>query len=537
MSDLKPYTHKFHFIAILSIMALGISVASCGNPKNKKADIPQNELNELEAVIRSAPMYEHDVEAHLDSLRDAYQHASDTHRKFELSLNLSDDYRRFNTDSALHYAMICVHLSEDGTPEMQHKSAIARVNALSTAGLFSEAIPIFDALYSNGLEEEQHTAYWLAGRTLYSYLSAYVGEGDIYYNVYNKRYLQYDDSLLTHLPAGNNFRKFIECERMVTNGQITRAGENLAKLLKTLNPQSNLYGMTAFQMANVYKAKGDETQYAAYLAKAAICDIKCGVREGMALPTLSKWLYDNNHFAEAFSFVNFSLEDAMKGNVRMRTISIAQMVPMIDGAYREKINSSRDELMAYFLIAALLFALSASLIVVLTRSIRRREENERKLAALSKIQETYIGNFIGLCSNYADRLDQLSKTVSRKLNAGQADDLLKLVNSGKFADYGNEKFFATFDHAFLDIYPDFIDKINTLLRPEEKISVSLPHTLTPELRIYAFVRLGVTESTRIAQILHYSVSTVYAYRNRMRNKAIDRENFDKNIAGSQQSDI
>ena len=103
------------------------------------------------------------------------------------------------------------------------------------------------------------------------------------------------------------------------------------------------------------------------------------------------------------------------------------------------------------------------------------------------------------------------------------------MNSGKLADTYSEKFFTTFDAAFLDLYPDFIAKINTLLRPEEQLAIQEGETLTPELRIYAFVRLGIEESTRIAQILHYSVSTVYAYRNRMRNRAIDRPNFDADV--------
>ncbi len=121
--------------------------------------------------------------------------------------------------------------------------------------------------------------------------------------------------------------------------------------------------------------------------------------------------------------------------------------------------------------------------------------------------------------------------MSRKLASGQADELQKLIKSGKFDDDQNEEFYKIFDSAFLDIYPDFIENINSLLRPEEALELKNAKELTPELRIYAFVRLGVDESTKIAQMLNYSVSTVYAYRNRMRNRAIDRENFDHDVMG------
>ena len=219
----------------------------------------------------------------------------------------------------------------------------------------------------------------------------------------------------------------------------------------------------------------------------------------------------------------------MRGNVRMRTVSIARLLPMIDEAYREKINASRDELMVYFLLVTFLLIVSAALLVVLFRMNKRSSEKTRKLARTSELQESYIGHFIGLCSTYANRLQSLQKLVGRKLASGQADELQKMIKSGKFGEDQNEEFYKIFDSAFLDIYPDFIENVNELLRPEEALELKKERELSAELRIYAFVRLGVDESTRIAQMLNYSVSTVYAYRNRMRNRAIDRENFDRDV--------
>ena len=123
----------------------------------------------------------------------------------------------------------------------------------------------------------------------------------------------------------------------------------------------------------------------------------------------------------------------------------------------------------------------------------------------------------------------MSKLVSRKIAAGQTDELLKLIKSGKFTEEQNDDFYKIFDNAFLDLYPDFVDEINKLLREEEQMAVKKGAGLPTELRIYAFVRLGVEESTRISQILHYSVSTIYTYRNRMRNKAINRDTFDEDV--------
>ena len=188
-----------------------------------------------------------------------------------------------------------------------------------------------------------------------------------------------------------------------------------------------------------------------------------------------------------------------------------------------------DSALIYFLLTATLLIITGGLLFILMRQIKRARASERKVKQTAGLQEKYIGHFIELSSTYANRLQTLRKTVGRKIASGQADELLKMIDSGKFNDSQNEEFCTVFDSAFLDLYPDFVEGINNLLRPEERIDSAAAHTLTPELRIYAIVRLGVDESVKIAQILNYSVATVYSYRNRMRNRAISRESFDEDV--------
>lgn len=500
-------------------------IASCRS--DGESVIPEKEIGELKQTIKASTQYEIDMSRHIDSIRQRLHDVSEA-QKFDINLQLAEIYRQVNTDSAIHYAAVCAGLAADAPEPRRQQSDIAMVNALSTAGIFTEAEELFNKLGKEPMDSSVRISYWLAGRTLYSNMRSYVDGQNQYYRHYNRLYLAYDDSLLAHLPVSDSFRQFILSERLVTEGMYDEAKQKLMALMEKVGKRNNLYGMAAYQLGEVYRHTGRTTEYAACLAIAARTDVECCVREGMALPTLADWLYDQGEMADAFSFINFALEDAMKGNARMRTVSIAKMVPMIDAAYRERINTSRDELMVYFILATVLFLVTAGLMLILFRSIKKLRDSRHKLAKLSKVQESYIGSFIGLCSNYADRLDSLQKTVSRKLQSGQADELLKLVESGKFGE-GTLDNNTMFDKAFMDLYPDFTDEINALLRPEEQIALPDAKTLTPELRIYAFVRLGVEESTRIARILRYSVSTVYAYRNRMRNRAINRDTFDADV--------
>lgn len=516
---------------ILALFVITAFVAECY--ARSSVELPKDELRRLNNTIKSSGSYMREETAKLDSLTRRFLSVSSTEyqSRWRLAQALTEEYLPMRADSALRYSELAIRFArEGGLSEEEMRSRISRINALSTAGIFTRALDEFRAIDYRGLNEGMRIPYWLAGRKLFGYMRAYV-EGDRhFFNEYSERYMQYDDSLTKYLPATDPMRTFFMAERYVGNGKFDEAKELLEGLIKKLPEESNLYGMVAFQLGEVARADGDQTGYASYLAKASISDIKGCVKDGLALPALADWLYKQGEFDDAFRYINFALEDAMSGNVRMRTVTIAALLPLIDEAYRNKINASRDELMIYLLLVTVLFIISIALLVMLMRMIKRGRSNAVKLRNTARLQESYIGNFIGLCSSYAGRLQSLQKLVMRKVSLGQADELLRLVKSGKFGEDGIEDFYKVFDSAVLDIYPDFISSINNLLRPEERMDLPKNGELTPELRIYAFVRLGVDESTRIAQILNYSVSTVYAYRNRIRNKAIDRDRFDEEVA-------
>lgn len=522
---------RISLLLILSI--LSATLAQAQRSHSHLASIPKEDISKLNKVMKAASIYESDKAAHLDSMaqRFAMLPASEYAERWRLADALSSEYLSTRADSSLVYAekALAIALHNDMMREIL-KSRIAKIKALSTQGIFTQATAEFNSIDSYTLPKDIHLSYLEAGRRLYGYMRAMVEGEKNYYNQYTAKYLSYNDSLVNMLPENSKFRNFLVCEHLITTGRYSDAKPILEKLLKNMPERENLYGMAAFQLATVYNHMGDETAYASWLAKAAVSDIKGCVNDGWALPTLAYWLYEQGELNDAFRYINFALEDAMAGNVRIRTIAIAAMLPMIDKAYRDKINASRDELMVYFLLVTFLLIISGVLLSILMRQIKKSKANALKLARTSKLQESYIGHFIGLSSTYATRLQTLQKTVTRKISAGQSDELVKMISNGKFSDGLNEEFHTLFDSAFLDIYPDFIKDVNTLLRPEEQIALKNDKTLTPELRIYAFVRLGIEESTKIAQILNYSVSTVYAYRNRMRNKAIDRENFDRDMA-------
>lgn len=515
---------------IAAVAAISLSLLSCGRGRgNSGGDFPDAEMRHLDRAISAASSHSERAKAITDSLKAGLRTpGAGTRERMETMIAISKRYRQSMADSALSYSAMATEEARGLDARSRLRADLALADALGAAGFFSQAIFRYDSLDIAGHDTADRIEYHKVGRRIYSNLCSYMEGHGVLHDTYMEKYAQCDDSLINLLPASDPLRNFIVSERLISRGKFAEATPGLERLLASLEKGDNIYGMAAYQLAIVYKNSGDNSAYASCLAKAAESDIIGSVREGYALPALAAWLYQHGDFAPAFKYINFALEDAYRGNARVRMVSMAPLVTAIDEAYRREISASRNELILSVVFTSLLIIALAILSYFLVREIRKSRASQKALSATSRMKDFYIGNFIGLCSTYSEKYYSLLRLVDRKISSGQASELLKAVKSGKIAESEDEDFYKQIDSVVLSLYPDFVDKINSLLQPDRQITISNGQ-LTPELRIYAFVKLGVSESTRIARILNYSVNTVYAYRNRMRNRAIDRDRFDENV--------
>ena len=516
----------------IALVAAAAMLAACsGKQHTRNANIPTEELRQLNEVIADAPKYRNAVRQYIDSVDQLADKNPDPAKAAEIYNNLTHKISVMEADSAIDYANKAIATARrSGNDSILTSARISRLSALTSAGIFNLAEEELFVLELEPMSPLQRIFFWQVARQLYAYLQLYTIENYEISSEFGKKTRAYDDSLMRNLPNESHFKQFLECERMTVNGNFRRAQTALNSLLKEIDPSDNLYGMAAFQLAITYKHTGNERMYGAYMARAAMSDIKAGVREGLALFSLANWMYDQGEISAAFEYINFAMREAMTGNVRMRAVNIASMLPMIDETYLQANNNSHDRLMLYITISVLLLTILAAILLLLAIERRKKAATQAKLIALSKTQETHTANFLALCSTYYHKLNSLEMLVRRKIASGQTEELLRLLKSGRYSEDQGDEISDIFDRSILDIYPDFIEQINALLRPEERFPNTGEKTLHNELRIYALVKMGITENARIAQILNYSVNTVYAYRNKMRNKAIDRENFEANVA-------
>ena len=213
----------------------------------------------------------------------------------------------------------------------------------------------------------------------------------------------------------------------------------------------------------------------------------------------------------------------------MRMAQVAEVMSIIEEAHSAEIKD-QNRLINIVIISIIVLALILLFaLIYLYRDTKRLNKMRNNLKIANDTKEVYISQFLSLCSIYMDKLNQFSNIVNRKISAGKIDDLYKITKSGKLIEEQSKEFYEVFDNAFLNIYPTFIENVNELLQPDQQITLKDEEKLNTELRILALMRLGIDDSSRIAQMLNYSINTIYTYRNKLKNKAVDRDNFEKNI--------
>ena len=162
------------------------------------------------------------------------------------------------------------------------------------------------------------------------------------------------------------------------------------------------------------------------------------------------------------------------------------------------------------------------------KRMRKMHALKASLAQSNITKDIYISKFLSLSSIYIEKLEDFHRVVKRKLKANQTADLYTLIESGSMLEEQSQMFYKIFDNAFINIYPTFVEDVNALLVPEKRFNLP-ENKLNTELRILAFLRLGIDESEQIARFLGLSLNTIYTYRNKLKSKAKNRDTFDESV--------
>lgn len=502
-------------------------------------------LGRLDSLVQNRQYYMDRKEKRIDSLRYLlYPEISDNQR-YIVNKQIYNEYSTYRCDSAMLYVLENKRLAEKmNIQKYKDETAIQLSILLSTTGLYLESMDNLNEINRSDLNDSLLIDYYYVWEWTYYTASQYTNDS-LYAPQYHSMERLYQDSMLSILPIGTDRYNYYKAKMLLYEGKSRESLDLLITVSQNLLVDTRLYAIVTYDIANIYNSFDNADMYEQYLILASISDQVCPLKENLAMQELALYLFRNKpkDLDRAYTYIQCSMEDARFYNNRLRMVQISEKLPIIITAYKQKIENEKSKLtMGLMLITLLSIVTIVSLIYVFKQIgvVKRSREKLRnlnkelkelnvKLNEANLTREEYVGLFINLCSSYIDKLDTYRKLVKRKLLAKQFDDLYKMVNSSHTIELELDDFFASFDAAFIKLYPSFIDDFNSLLLPNEKIEPKKGQILNRELRIFALIRLGINDSSRIASFLRYSPQTIYNNRTKVRNKAVNRDDFENNV--------
>ncbi len=518
---------RFQIFVLLSAMA----IASLTSQKAKASSDSEDALSELIKVMAKRDEYLQERKARDIVLANDFLNTEDIAERVDKATRLAYRYTTINLDSAEYYFRKVGELAKEiGDSSLLTISKAHTVSLLTQRGDILNAKELFEQIDTTALRPEHLKEYYAAGGRLY-----------LAYSLYKPGFDNENTDNIDH--AGREYAlKYLEKETPdspaynYVSAIVANIDHRQAKAMALLSdvvensPDSSPYKTWAEEIMGVIAINSQKDDDAiVHLANAVTNDIKNGVHVGNGARILSKILMHTGDYNLADKLLEMAIDNAVISGDRMKFTQAAVLIP--DMADNFKASSKRYRL---WLIASLA-AITALIAAIAFIYIKHRRLHGKTLIAEKKLKDAdsvrihYFNNFLNMCALYMERLDEYRRLTHRKLKAGQADELYKMLKSGEMLQEQTVKFDSIFDGAFLQAYPNFVKGINRLLQPDKQLEMPEEDSLSTDLRLLAFMRLGFDDSSRIAKFMGLSINTIYAYRNRLRSRAIDRDSFESDI--------
>ena len=519
-------------------------------------------LNVLDKTIKEADTYVQIKENKLHELKkEARKTPPVSVERYHLNNDIYLEYKAYSSDSALHYLnenMLLARQLNDKERELKIQLELSYL--LSSIGMYMEAADILNSIDRQTLPSSLLGYYY----TCYEHVYFEAGAAQPRYKMFASRYAKlshaYRDSMQVTLDPSSATYLWLRETQLREAGKYDEALEFSDRRLAEASFGTPQYALVAYQRFRLFESMGKKDEHLYYLVLSAISDVRSAIKEQSSLMVLAQELNRKGDLKRAYDYINFSWEISQFYKTRLRSWMNITPLSMINGNYQDIIKQQNRELLIYIACVALLALLLVIALIYIYRQMKAlsiakkglQEVNERlfslneeleevnrhlrstnlELSESNLIKEAYIARFFKLCSVYVDRLQAYRKLVNKKLQRGQVAELLKMTHlSNDIVTVEVQELYANFDSAFLHLFPNFVESLNALLLPDEQIVLKPDELLNTELRIFALIRLGIKDSSQIAELLHYSVNTIYNYRSRVKTKArVSRDDFEDLVA-------
>ncbi len=490
-------------------------------------------LADLDAVVQNSEAYDLPRLHRIDSCRALLDRSEISDReRFFLMEEMRTLYDKYRTDSATVYASKALSIAEKiGDRSLIDRSRAGLAKEFGTSGLYAESLALLDKIDRRAMDEDSLAGIFYLYYFDYESLANQCLEPEMAKH-FRRLSCMCRDSILLYRPEYTVF----QCDRLLAEGNYKAALELVLPVCEALSPSDPAMGSIALSVYDIYSALGMKEKGMDYLVLSAMSDLLNSKKEYIALQELALLLYDEGDLARAQAYLTRSLNDAVFCKARLKVDNIAPLLSLVNESYIKA--KRRDTVVVICCLVALLpFVILLLVLVMFLKRQRRllqkaREEQEKTMALVreaSNIKNKYVTQMMLECVTRIERLDDYRLSLNRMALRGETAALNEALKSNAVVEHEWTSFYSVFDKTFLSIFPTFVHDFNELLTPGAKVTPASSQMLTPELRIYALVRLGIDSSERISSLLGYSRSTIYAYRSRTRLKALVPEHFEENI--------
>ena len=547
---------------ITRLLLTGLFVASVVFSSAHERD-PQAILNQIDDAIEQSPETVRQYERQIEETRLQYVHAGRADEKYEKAFKLYELYKSFMNDSALYY----LNEAEQWAVQQGKTALVGNCRALkafqcSTVGYYNEALAFLKRIDKQQLDSVGLRNYYQSQMHVYGELGYYSNIPSMKEDYFNRQRL-YRDSLFAIIDIQDQDYLMYRIQDLSSRQQYEEAGKISDQWLNRVDPDSRDYAIACYYRWMSSSESDGDREY--WLAQSALSDVRHAVMDQAALLSLAEILNADGDLDRSYRYIRFTWDCNNRFNTRMRSWQITPILNVIEKNYQGAVDHNTKVLRTSIVIVSILAVLLLGVLFFLHRRNRQldrtrhelKTSNEELAAAnrqlatqteelstlntelstlnaqlseTNRVKEEYIGRFMSLCSQYIDKIDNYRKMVNKKMKNKELDELFRLSKSTELKEKELEELYQNFDSVFLHLFPNFVNDFNALLQPDTQVSPKEENRLTTEIRIFALIRLGIEDSSKIAEFLHYSVNTIYNYRARIKNGAVDnRESFERRV--------
>ena len=518
----------------------------------------------LDNAIAQTAQYVKQREVRIAQLEGKLMKARSPKTQYDLAYALFEEYRSYKNDLAMKYINRCIDLAHKNNNLQQEGNAKALLAFQeSTTGDYAESYNVLKTIDPQQLDSAGLRNYYWAYQHLYGEMTYYANVDFLrkYYREKYEGYIQMAESLLQ--PTDDRYLQLQET-RLRDSGNMKEALKINDKRLALAVPGSHEYAIVTFYRAIIYKVNNRTEDACHYLLLSAISDVKLAVMDQGSLWELANLLgvaakANEQQLARSYDYIKFAWQSASIFGTPIRSRQIMPVLTTIEENFQKQLATTNRDLKIAICWIVLLVLLVRQRIAAalhkqkltnrelqnanerLERAVQQLNAANEQLNAVNeslnqvngdlnesnKMKEVYIGRFLRLCAVYVDKIETMRKRVIKLVKARELTKLLTMMQTDH--EYVGE-LYDHFDSAFLKLFPNFVEEFNALLKPEERIVLEDDRKLSTTIRIFALIRLGIEDSSKIAEFLHYSVNTIYNYRAKVKNGALcDREEFENKV--------